>query len=769
MQFPSDAALAAAIASDDRSLVTQLLVDWGGTGLYDHAYSDLSSVVDEVTVDRDLSGDVPDEVNLVEGHQAAKMTVKLSGTRAGDALTIGEILSPYRTDSPRYGLLDLGLRVKYSIIVGTSEGPKTIRQFTGRIRSLDIDAQGKVTMLGQDHSELLRVAVSLRPWAMDADRRYEDLPDHVQQIYPQWVIDHILRQCRIYQSPPIVDEVVAGSFCLFSATLHGAWIAEIGDTLESERAIDVRHNSMWTPGQFGMAANGVPSDYSKHSYFTPFAVPWPESASVATGAWIFGPRATVNGTTNILFAWMNNDNSQLYLKISDAGVLSARLTGTSGYDVTFTGPTVAGAPAWHYVGVSLRRNAASGMVATFTIDGTNTVVNSATVYPQFGSTTIQQNLVQIETGMPLQCVQLWVIQAGGTLTWPKDLITSANDLTPGSVLDMGTNGMTRIPDLYQVDAWDTLQDIVGAEFGLLWVDEFGTVRFADRTTVRTVAATDDRVITLDHLTGFAIHDIADGVRNKITWSVVQGVTHQAVSVFRGQRAEDFDVPPNSTITFPVAVSNAQYTGRKNMLIVNPWPDADEHIQAGWYVFERGTANPAPGVTVSTAPIDQRTIGITITNPNDFWVRFVGPSNQPAMRIDGRQVTEELPRVGSVQHDGSISAYAERVWELPSTPWISYYSSAEALARSLLKDTHTSIPTIDRVPCIGDPRTQLKDSAVIDTSRFGRMIGVVQGLSRTLSTKGGLTEDLTIRLIHPGGSWVLGDPVMSELGTTTVLS
>lgn len=770
MQFSSDTALAAAIAADHRTFAAQLLIDWGGTGLYDHAYSDLSVLVDESATDRSLVGDVPDEVNLVEGYQSAKLTAYLAGTRPGDALSIGEILSPYRPDSPMFGLLNLGVRVKYSIVVGTGEGPKTIRQFTGRVRGIDVDDTGRTMVLGADYSELLRKAISVRPWAMDSVGRAEDYPDHVQQIFPQWVIDHILRQCDIYQSPPLASKLTNTATVMFSATLHGAFNAEVGDTLEFEHAIDVKHNSMWTQGQFGLAANAVPADYSMYSYFTPFAVPWPEGWSVATGAWIYGPRATALGTTEILFCWMNNDNSELRFRITDAGVLSARLVGTSGYNVTFTGPTVPAGPAWHYVGVSLRRMGASGMEAKFTVDGVNTTVTSATVYPQFASTVIQQNLVQIQVGMPTQCVQMWVITTGGTLAWPKDLITSANDLIPGSVLDMGTNGMTRIPDIYQADAWETLREVVGAEYGLLWLDEFGTVRFADRTTVRTPALADDRTITLDHLNRFAVHDIADGIRNRYTFSVVQGVTYQNVSVFRATQDLEFDAPPESTTVFRASVLNAQYTGRKSMLVVSPWPDADDWIQAGWHAVQRGTATDATGVEVSVYPIDQRTIAIQVMNPNTYWLRFIsGASNRPAMRIDGRQVTEELPRVGSVQHDGSIALYSERVFEIPSTPWRSYLSSIENLARSLLRDTHTSIPTIDRIPVLGDPRSQLRDSVVIDTTRFGRMLGVMQGINRTLSKSGGLVDDLTIRVTHPGGSWVLGDPVMSELGVTTVLS
>lgn len=768
MQESGNTALAAAIAAEERGFRVLVEVDWGGDNTYSHTYSDLSQIAKSPEVQRDLVGDIPDEVNIVEGHQSAQLTLNLGGTRSGDTLPVHLLLDPYYIDSPLYGVLKLGQRVRYSIITETPAGPVTIRQFTGRVRTTDIRADGTVQMVGADYAELLRKAVSLRPWAIDAAQQRDEYPEHVQIAYQQWPIDRVLRQCGIYQSPPNIEQLIGAvgdGATMFSATLHGAWIAEVGDTGGHLRAIAVPDYAMFVQGQFGLAANGNSSDYSRFDYLTPFATPWPASWTVACGAWIYGPQATVAGSTVILLTTLDAGVATLRLTVSDAGVVTSRLTSTA-YDVTRTGPTI-GSVGWHYVGVAWTRLGGSGMRATFRLDGADTVTTSATVFPVFGPTGTQDYVI-LESAMPVQCVQMWVLAAGVTLVWPEDLIESANDLTPGSVLDTG-QGLTRIPDLYQVEAWTVLSDIVKGHWGLLHIDEYGTVRFEDRATVRTPPASDDKTITSSELTGCNLTDRADGVRNIYSWKVDQAAAWKQQKVFAADKPEQFDSPPVAVTNFTVGVENAQVIGVHSLSLVNPWPSPDDTVKTGFFPVQRGTATIAPGVTVGITPIDQRTLRIQVFNPNAYWVRFVSPSNQPSLRVQGTVVVDDQTRVGSIQHDGSISSYAERVFEITVDPWRSYYEAVEETANSLLADTRSSIPVIDRIPAIGDPRLQLGDAVVLDDpARLGRMVGIVSGIVRPLDTAGGLKDDLTVRIIHPPGTWVLGDEDYSLLGDTTIL-
>lgn len=69
----------AAIEAIDRVPIYTLKADWNRNGLYDHALSDLTDLVEQVQVGRALSGTLPVEVGLVEGYSSAELAVTLSG------------------------------------------------------------------------------------------------------------------------------------------------------------------------------------------------------------------------------------------------------------------------------------------------------------------------------------------------------------------------------------------------------------------------------------------------------------------------------------------------------------------------------------------------------------------------------------------------------------------------------------------------------------------------------------------------------------------
>ena len=74
-----DGEFAAAIDDADRVPVYVLKADWNRNGLYDHPLSDLTSLVEEVSVSRALASTLPAEVGLVEGYSSAELSVTLSG------------------------------------------------------------------------------------------------------------------------------------------------------------------------------------------------------------------------------------------------------------------------------------------------------------------------------------------------------------------------------------------------------------------------------------------------------------------------------------------------------------------------------------------------------------------------------------------------------------------------------------------------------------------------------------------------------------------
>ena len=246
MQIPGDAAFGDAVGAPLRRPVARLRADWDRDGLFLNARSDLTPVLSEVTVERSLSGDLPDAVSLIEGYASAALTATLEGAWA-DALTAAAVLSPYREDSPLYQRPTLGVPVEADFgFAGTA----LVRQFTGQIRSLRPDSKSRrVALTALDPADRLRALVSLPVYGIY--RR--DLVRYGRSGVPwstnsTWVIDYILRRNGVYHAP------AARSDAILSVTQNGGLAAEIGF------ANDVPKNawkgpydgvSIWTIGPFG--------------------------------------------------------------------------------------------------------------------------------------------------------------------------------------------------------------------------------------------------------------------------------------------------------------------------------------------------------------------------------------------------------------------------------------------------------------------------------------------------------------------------------------
>lgn len=168
-------ALAAALTSRERTTVVRVKADWGrdGTyafdpGVFNDTFSDtfeavgdigdLSRFVESVSVNRSLSTDLPEGAKLATGYGAAEATVTLAGDLTGMSLT--RALSGYG------GVADAFRRATTPVYVEIgavgSAGPEYVRQFTGRIRSVDIDPfGGAVTLSALDGREKVRTPVQL--------------------------------------------------------------------------------------------------------------------------------------------------------------------------------------------------------------------------------------------------------------------------------------------------------------------------------------------------------------------------------------------------------------------------------------------------------------------------------------------------------------------------------------------------------------------------------------------------------------------------------
>ena len=122
---PTDTSLLAqALDAAEQTPVVALRADWSRDG-YLHSLADVSTVVDEVSVERSATGDLPDGIGLVEASRG-RVTATLSGIspthqhlRGPGPLPVR--LGPYLTPT-------LGVPMTCVYRVATDAGPELVRQ-----------------------------------------------------------------------------------------------------------------------------------------------------------------------------------------------------------------------------------------------------------------------------------------------------------------------------------------------------------------------------------------------------------------------------------------------------------------------------------------------------------------------------------------------------------------------------------------------------------------------------------------------------------------
>src|SRR5690606_10950619 len=130
------------------------------------AMTDLSPVIETISVNRGLEGSVPEELSLVEGSAAAELSLTLSGTDPVAGLSMVEIFSAVNSRSPLHGLGLIGAEITWAVWVETDEGPKRHQQFVGLVREVTPNrAEGTVEITALDRAELLRQPVTFPNWA----------------------------------------------------------------------------------------------------------------------------------------------------------------------------------------------------------------------------------------------------------------------------------------------------------------------------------------------------------------------------------------------------------------------------------------------------------------------------------------------------------------------------------------------------------------------------------------------------------------------------
>ena len=770
MQLATDTALAQAVDSTNRVVVHKFEVDWGLTGTYDHALSDLTSVVENINLTRDATGALPIETTLIEGFVGAQLQITLGGRRPGDTDPINRLFSPLNDTSPLYGVGRQGTPARWTIGLQTSAGTvPMIRQFTGYIESCRVT--DSVALVCTDTNRLhavINLPLYTSPtWKTGGNTRF--------RINSHWVIDYVLRQNGIYQSPP------PQTGCMLSCTGHGSMVPDVGFYAQFAMGSGTftDYDQSYVPGRWGIAYNGTAT----------FLGAW-----YARPVGLFGPKANTSWTFQGQILWegvsqqrrpegnpggfpfitacsgvsmFEPGSTTVALRIDPAGTVWADFYNGATLMVSRQGPSlpVGSNSGWKDIWLRWTIGATLGNCTLEWPGQTDSGVNLSTL-PAAPITGPDRSIVMVAAPYPVQAIQM-CNATGGLSTLYSPTFVSQCDLDPG------LNEMASIPVTRGKESLDVLRDVVGAEYGVAGFDESGRFYFKNRNSVRAGILTAEKVVSPEPaLKDLATREPPGSVRNIITARVVSlagkfgtvwSITDPSSLVIQPGFWEFrllLDRPGARTSTNLTFATTAVWDANTNRtgLFVACSPGLVEQPTV--------TASVIPDFAALAAGVDQ--FILRVNNPTNSSITFQTATGSPALEVGGIYYINESETTLSYTNSESIARYGSQTFPLDTNEWRQLVAFVEPIAMGLLKDLKYPTPLLDRMSMVGDPRLQLLDSLELSDRKGlgGPVLVAVELIERQLTGRK-LEDSLAVRIAHRPNRWILGHPTQSVLGVTTI--
>jgi hypothetical protein len=654
MQFAGNTALAAALAPGQKRFFTvRLLFDWAGNGLFADPNSDLSGLFVSATVDRQLAGQFPDELEVTEGYVAAELDIILAGLLPADGVTPAwKAFSPY-SGTYLSSINAIGTQVTLDVIVSTSAGPVTIRQFTGYVADAEPDrVSGEVTITCYDAAAVLASQVTLSTWARDYTTMTQfpsnpDTPDS-GTVALTWVLETILRRNGFYVGPPWHPNVVCGW------TLNGSALPEVGTIAIEDRFV----NGVWSfgygvynipqftpsgavtdvygPGQFG---NVCFKGATKLPALTGRGITYLYgNAHAANNAALLGVNSYGSNNSNLLGVgtWVQIDPTQsgtssitVYLEEAHFNYSSGSTTDrfpaylivninqatgaygahvlNEGWGTSWTWASGTSMTAgWHYLNfvVDFTSTAVTGTaivdgVQTFSTNGGTAAAIGAFTYSHDQTNT---NLCQVIARGPMQYAQVYY---QGNTALAGHVQPARTQPNPTAALDHSMTRLSWLPDISQAPSWDTLKDAASAELGALYVTETGVVTFDCRTTItgRQLAVNSVLTLTLDQVDSLSPQSTLASLVNTMPYTTQAKHALNQQIAYASASASQYQVPATTGTIIQDLVQSGVQSYRLGAV--------------SWHPQAQGYANPLnPGEFGGAGPSG----GFTYRD----WMQLYGP-------------------------------------------------------------------------------------------------------------------------------------------------
>lgn len=792
MQTQGGTPAAVAIESPEREFVVRLLVDWDMDGGYGHPMSDMTKYLESASTDRSLQGSQSEDLMIIEGASAAELTVTVAGEY--EDLSLTSVFSPYQVRSPFWGHDTIGMEILFDIGVKTSLGTTWYPQFIGHIRTVTPDrGSNGVVITALDRVELLRRPVEFPAWGMFGPQRLQQGRVQAQLVDPQWVIDHCIRASDVSPTPWRPTTREENGLADDDATGPQLWVSGVGGYLPSIGWLD-----NYDQHQFPDTEGGGPEMYETQGE------PHPEAAGP------FPKNMTGLGTSgNSLHKYWGSDrnrvnpvgiqvagftmitrgsNATFYQTAATFKVMDIRLGGgtflslwigdsgkfwsewTNG-TVTITSDKVT-IPT----GGSSQRLVAmwdtfwgGGNVRHYTQAGSN--VSGATwtnggAHPTFPNTLdLFKGLVAVDQRIAFNDL-FWTATNFGGLSVPSALSWGGRAATYAAELDEGLNRLSFLPSRKAEDAWNVITDVVAAEFGAVFWDEYGILKFWNQDRLEGLKSVIAKSVTLDEVSGLRITNHLDSVRN--IWSLVNAtkMTFDALTI-SPESVDEFYVPGVTRRVFTVNVDNAimyHFSLAPRYSTTGTYPAWSDNVTFGYVVqwliggVWQEDNSRVSGVDINAYMNHKGETQIEIWNGYAEPCRLATNGGAPALHMNASRIIEDEPSTSSFKNLSSIAKYGGRNIVLNGR-WHQEYTNQMGLVSDMLNKTTAPTPITDAITMAGDPRIQLGDTIRInDIDGFGERFDVqVYGINRQWSLNGGLSDTYTVELVRPGGSF-WDDPI-----------
>lgn len=755
--------LAGAVGAAEQTALTSLKADWGRDG-FAHPLADLSDAVSEVSIERSITGDLPEEAGLVEGQAAAQLTATISGTLADGVTEAVDALAPYRADSALYRRPLLGSRVECDLGLATDAGPILLPQFRGQLRSLRVSSSSReVGLAALDPADTVRAPITLPAYGMDRGDFLAS--NHRFDANTQAVIDYVLRKNGIYASTAPHPQAQ------ISCTGHGWLAAEIGrSSVPRGVAAATSDPEWWVPGPFDMlAVRGIWDGHGSYQEFyarEPFIPTAGRGLGVACWMRVGNDMGLPPATGRVmfeLFPLVSNSELRYTLEITSSGGLGGFVI-KNGVPAGFVQP-INTTTRWQYVALHFANRADGTTEISFRQNGITTAGAVAT--PTFSS--VVQPFMQVTAWQSRDWsnFHVWFEPERPQGAWPGE--TELNQAN----LDPGLNLLTHLPDVVGADSWAVIQEAARAEYGLVGFDEGGRFFFRNRNRVTTPATVEKEISADLSLIDLSTQVDADAVRNVVSTETSAGYLDFNNVIFESQSGSQFDCLPGVRtfdIALPFSAIGTNVQELPQILSAN-WND-----QQLWGYVAVDADNPAVEIplsedlTVRHTMTGDRQGRLTVRNNTIFKVRFATTSGQPALRVQGWLLERTPAAVEFNGSQGSVDTYGLRSLSIPASPYRQLLAPLRPVALGLLAQLSNPVPVIDQVPVNGDPRVQLGDTVrLVDPTGNGSLRATVVKINRTISD-GKLSDSLTVRPIGAPGLFLLDDPELGVLDSTvTVLA